>query len=59
MSMTSSIITCVVAIALLYILLFGLLYITVATVGKLMELDDLKYDDKHVDEIKIEVENEK
>lgn len=59
MSMTSSIITCVVAIALLYILLFGLLYVTVATVGKLMELDDLKYDDKHVDEIKIEVENEK
>lgn len=59
MSMTSSIITCVVAIALLYILLFGLLYITVATVGKLLELDDLKYDDKHVDEIKIEVENEK
>jgi hypothetical protein len=49
----------VVAIALLYILLFGLLYITVATVGKLLELDDLKYDDKHVDEIKIEVENEK
>ena len=59
MSMTSSIITCVVAIALLYILLFGLLYITVATVGKLMELDDLKYDDKHVDEVNIEVENEK
>ena len=59
MSMTSSIITCVVAIALLYILLFGLLYTTVATVGKLLELDDLKYDDKHVDEIKIEVENEK
>ena len=59
MSITSSIITCVVAIALLYILLFGLLYITVATVGKLLELDDLKYDDKHVDEIKIEVENEK
>lgn len=59
MSMTSSIITCVVAIALLYILLFGLLYITVATVGKLLELDDLKHDDKHVDEIKIEVENEK
>lgn len=59
MSMTSSIITCVVAIALLYILLFGLLYITVATVGKLMELDDLKYDDKHADEIKIDVENEK
>ena len=59
MSMTSSIITCVVAIALLYILLFGLLYITVATVGKLLELDDLKPDDKHVDEIKIEVENEK
>ena len=59
MSMTSSIITCVVAIALLYILLFGLLYITVATVGKLLELDDLKYEDKHVDEIKIEVENEK
>ena len=59
MSMTSSIITCVVAIALLYILLFGLLYITVTTVGKLLELDDLKYDDKHVDEIKIEVENEK
>ena len=59
MSMTSSIITCVVAIALLYILLFGLLYITVATVGKLLELDDLKYDDKHVDEVKIEVENEK
>lgn len=59
MSMTSSIITCVVAIALLYILLFGLLYITVATVGKLLELDDLKYDDKHVDEINIEVENEK
>jgi hypothetical protein len=49
----------VVAIALLYILLFGLLYITVATVGKLLELDDLKHDDKHVDEIKIEVENEK
>ena len=59
MSMTSSIITCVVAIALLYILLFGLLYITVTTVGKLLELDDLKYDDKHVDEVKIEVENEK
>lgn len=59
MSMTSSIITCVVAIALLYILLFGLLYITVTTVGKLLELDDLKHDDKHVDEIKIEVENEK
>lgn len=59
MSMTSSIITCVVAIALLYILLFGLLYVTVATVGKLMELDDLKYDDKHVDEVNIEVENEK
>jgi hypothetical protein len=57
--MTSSIITCVVAIALLYILLFGLLYITVTTVGKLLELDDLKHDDKHVDEIKIEVENEK
>lgn len=59
MSMTSSIITCVVAIALLYILLFGLLYVTVATVGKLMELDDLKYDDKRVDEVNIEVENEK
>ena len=59
MSMTSSIITCVVAIALLYILLFGLLYITVTTVGKLLELDDLKHDDKHVDEIKIEIENEK
>lgn len=59
MSMTSSIITCVVATALLYILLFGLLYITVTTVGKLLELDDLKHDDKHVDEIKIEVENEK
>ena len=59
MSMTSSIITCVVAIALLYILLFGLLYITVTTVGKLLELDDLKYDDKHMDEVKIEVENEK
>ena len=59
MSITSSIITCVVAIALLYILLFGLLYITVTTVGKLLELDDLKHDDKHVDEIKIEVENEK
>lgn len=59
MSMTSSIITCVVAIALLCILLFGLLYITVTTVGKLLELDDLKRDDKHVDEIKIEVENEK
>ena len=59
MSMTSSIITCVVAIALLYILLFGLLYITVATVGRLMELDDLKYDNKHVDEVNIEVENEK
>ena len=59
MSMTSSIITCVVVIVLLYILLFGLLYITVTTVGKLLELDDLKHDDKHVDEIKIEVENEK
>ena len=59
MIITSSIISCVVAIALLYILLFCLLYITVATVGKLLELDDLKHDDKHVDEIKIEVENEK
>lgn len=54
-----SLLISIVSVVVLCAVLFGLLFSTVVTIGKLLELDDLKHDDKHVDEIKIEVENEK